>query len=52
MFPANRLSIRINVEYTAPNGQRVTKAFPNQWQARRFYIAQAIAGTQPKVLKG
>lgn len=40
--------VEVIVEYDA-RGRRVTKAFTNHYEARRFYSAKLKAGASPKV---
>lgn len=40
---------QVTVEYTA-RGQRVTKTFSNNWEARRFYAVKLKANADPRVV--
>jgi len=51
MFPMDRMPLPVTVEYSS-RGKRVRKTFENSIHAaRRFYIAKAKAGANPKVLR-
>jgi hypothetical protein len=48
MFPMDRRPLPVTVEYDS-RGQRVRKTFPNEYAARRFYIAKDKAGLHPAI---
>jgi hypothetical protein len=48
MFPMDRKPTPVAVEYTA-HGKRVMKDFPDEYAARRLYMAKAKASADPKV---
>lgn len=48
MFPEDRKPMPVAVEYDS-RGARVTKQFPDEYAARRFYVAKAKVGANPKV---
>lgn len=47
--PSN-MPIKVIVEYGLGKHRR-RREFPNMYEARRFYVAKAIAGKNPKVIK-
>lgn len=49
MQPVNTPHHEVTVEYDAAK-RRVSKTFTDPFEARRFYVAKAKAGKNPKVI--